>query len=593
MKPSNFHLGLLGCGLGLAFVCAGCAGGGGGGATAKDDYYALNLNSQNKIKRGKETYDTVIHKYDAIQTAESSFYGDNTLATESFQRFKDMVNTNLMIDPESLVASSGDLYNHNALQIWGKSDFVIQYDDDSRDTISAAEILLNNGSMNQDLVKSEKKIAKILSTLSAIENAENAASTLTPPPNEVKTVDVEDVNVAIDGTIKDYWDNGTQVSWDIGKTSMKGLFSLLPIGEEGLIAVVDLADSWMGFEDQNSQKLDIINRKLDNINRLLVGLYTNVDYLKHELEQMKFEIATGTMTDMWTELEKIRIRVMANLNTIQNQVDFNQKADYAETALLEINTDIQQYITFSIAYYKKYIELMKTLDANTYAKTTITIEMPWCYWSSYFPAGTITYEYKPFTIEKIVIANPESYLPFQTSKVEFLKILYLTSLKYNSYHYLNEQELNAVNSNFIHSYLALDGQYIDGLRADTLTAWSDWREYAKNSYTGFHATALAAYGNETYFKPEHQIISRWEYGAYPDPRPNKNPKLIINGGEKVFTLTKPVTDPAFLSDAQAIVKTYMEAKRFRLQEFAATLAALEIQMASYLDDEDFEAYKNN
>jgi len=87
------------------------------------------------------------------------------------------------------------------------------------------------------------------------------------------------------------------------------------------------------------------------------------------------------------------------------------------------------------------------------------------------------------------------------------------------------------------------------------------------------------------------IKEYWDDGAYPDPRENNNPKIII--GDKEFTLTKAVTDPTFLTDAQIIVRNYMEAKRYHLLEFAASMAALEIQMASYLDDEDFEDYKNN
>lgn len=558
---------------------------------SSDEYYSLNMSSLNKITRGKDIYDAVISKYQGIQSAETTYYEDDDLAAENFQRFKDMVNTNLMINPETLVDPSDDLYSHNCLRIWGSSDFVVQYEDGTRQTIPAADMLANDGKVNPDQIDSEKKIAKILSKLSAIEEAETAANALTPPRNAVITVDVEDVNAQVDDTIKSYWDNGGEVAWDIGKTIMKGAFSLLPIGEEGLLAVVDLADSWLGFEDETSQKLDIISSKLDNITNLLVGLYANVDYLKHELEQMQFEIASGAMTDMWTELEKVRIRVMANLNTILNQVDFDRKAGYAALASLDINTDIQQYITFSTRYYQKYIELAKTLAENDSAATTVRIEMPWCYWSSTFSTGAVTYEYKPFAIE-ILIDNPESYLPFQTSKVEFLKILYVTSLKYNSYLYLDEDDLNAVNSNFILSYLALDGQYLDGLRTGSIRAWSDWRRYAKGAYPAFHDTALAGYAAETYYRPEHQILSRWEYGAYPDPRPNSNPKLIING-DKAFILTKPVTDPDFLVDAQAIVKNYLEAKRYRLLEFAAALAALEIQMASYLDDEDFDFYRNH
>jgi len=582
-----------------AIAFSSCSGGGGGGSstnegeedTSTDEYYNLNLSSQNKITRGKDIYDAVTIKYTGILSAESIYYEDDNLAAENFQRFRDMVNTKLIINPESLISPSDDLYNHNSLQIWGESDLTVQYEDGTTETIPAAEILANDGGINPDYVNSEKKIAKILSKLSAIEDAVEAADALTPPLNEVITVDVEDVNVEVDGAIKEYWDNGAQVSWDVGKTIMKGLCSLLPIGEEGLLAVVDLFDSWMPFEDEDSQKLDIINSKLDNITNLLVGLYTNLDYLKQELEQMQFEIAENSMTDMWTELEKIRIRVMANLNTIQNQVDFDKKADYASIALLEINTDIQEYITFSIEYYKNYIELVKSLDDNEYAVTTVKLEMPWYYWSTTFSAGTLTEEYKPFTIE-IPIDNPETYLPFQTSKLKFLKVLYFTSLKYNSYMYLDEEDLNEVNSNFIHSYLALDGQYLDGLRNDMLTAWSDWRSDAKASYAAFYDTALAAYNAEIYSVSKSGDIARWNYGAYPDPSQNNNPKIIING-DKEFTLTKAVTDPAFLTDAQTIVRNYTEAKRYHLLEFAASMAALEIQMASYLDDEDFEDYKNH
>jgi len=287
---------------------------------------------------------------------------------------------------------------------------------------------------------------------------------------------------------------------------------------------------------------------------------------------------------------------MANLNTIKNQVDFDKKAFYATEASLQINVDIQQYILLSIEYYKRYIELVRAANGD-YATSKVTIEMPWCCDYTSFPDGKHTLDYKTYAINAIPMDNPEIYLPFQTSKLEFLKVLVFTSLKFNSYLYLDKKDLNEVNSNFIHSYLT---QYFVGLRDEMLTAWANWRADAGKAYPVFHDTALNAYTkvdgcncwDSTDWSAPHKNLVRWESTNYPDPRPNNNPKVIING-DKVFILAKPVTGTAFLVDAQTIVKNYMEARRYRLLEFAASLAAMEIQMASYLDDEDFAEYKNN
>jgi len=69
------------------------------------------------------------------------------------------------------------------------------------------------------------------------------------------------------------------------------------------------------------------------------------------------------------------------------------------------------------------------------------------------------------------------------------------------------------------------------------------------------------------------------------------PSLTFDTNDPV-ELVKSSSSSEFIDDAVAIVDAIYKAKTNKLLEFTASLAALEIQLAFYLDDEDYEAYKN-
>jgi len=99
------------------------------------------------------------------------------------------------------------------------------------------------------------------------------------------------------------------------------------------------------------------------------------------------------------------------------------------------------------------------------------------------------------------------------------------------------------------------------------------------------------------------IPDRWNHQPYFSSYPQTNgggSQSILNdfpyspsiqlGSNEVIEFTKPVNDVNFLNDAVSSIDLYYKSKTNKLQEFAASLAALEIQLALYLDDEDYKQY---
>lgn len=613
-------------------IVAGCGGGGTGdtGSTSDkgnnsttSDLVTLSMTYQNTITRGKDIFDTVMKKYQPV----IDFYGADTTV------FQDLVNTNLSVSADSLTSASTKLYNYDSLTLWEDIEFVVVYEDGTRESLPAADILTITGDNNPSWYNNGKKIVSYLVKLKvANEKRVEIAKNLLELSEKIKNIRV------LAGAATGLFDLSNNISQLTSLTNC-----MVNVGKYAGVAsaAFGLAQTF-GLFGSGPSADEIINMKLDHIIKLIEGIYTHLDYIENKLDYIEEVIVVKANKSINLDLKSIINTVNGRIQELNNVISLENKRATAMEFRNEINGILQNYIDYSMVDYSNFVVYQKNYSGDEdYQPHTIKINMPHRRIVNH--GGGIYYLRVESILTSFQISNSINLLPFSYEGLVYLKNLIMTRMNINSFIETDESSLNAYNSNSALTYLNNNSIYIAKLRNkinqiyENITEelntiknsingtssgiWTDadhWtvRDNYNDIYNLLITTQLQClqfYGGEY----NYRLPDSFNYTPWFSRRPTMTgwigdvdgngltrpyafinhdfpyaPSVTFNSGDPV-ELIKPSSNSLFLDDAVEIIDAVYKAKTNKLLEFAASLAALEVQMALYLDDEDYETYRNN
>ncbi len=620
---------------------------------ANGNYLKLNLPSRNSITRGGDIFETVMKKYQPVL----DFYGADS---EIFQK---MVNTSLLPDAENLTSSSENMFNNESLRTWGDTEFIIEYDDGSREAIPADEILTDNGSHNSGLHRDGKKISNCFVKKDAAEkykkNIINNIAAYTQKFNKYRMDMTNGSSIQVLHDVRNV-DNLNELCSSPATICKYNGYAGLSINT---VKINDTADS-----DQIESKTD--GMKTDYTSELIKGLYEQPEFIKDRLNQIKDTITNKAGKTTHLDLNSMMEKIYDKITTLDNVQSSYNKGYVALNLAMEIDEYIMKYRDNYEEDYSNFIDYQtKNTTDPEYMPLQVNIQVPHerHYESPSADGVRIECQLANFTMK-----NPNLELPFSFEALEYLKKIYITRLRINSYIETEDVNLNRYNSKTALAYLNTSDSYIGKLRneinqaykninqeltktknningpaAGTWTAanqWTikeTWSCYLRNMtgcmfsgnyipYSGYPpAFAVAGHGagdggigydlkivlddgsivSDGQSLNDRGIPDRWNYQPSFSSYPFGEPLLTQYGYDRIpvqhdypyapnvvfgtntpIEFTKPVNDVNFLDDAAASIDLYYKSKSNKLLEFAASLAALEIQLALYLDNEDYKQY---
>jgi len=586
------------------------------------DYVKLNLHSKNTIIRGKDIFNTVMKKYQPV----IDFYGEDS---EVFQK---LVNTNLLLDAEKLTSPDEKMFNYDSLKAWGDTEFIVEYEDGTKEKFPAIELLVITGERN--CIKNNKKIINIFVSQkeanSAIEKYLSCDMCLTNSSAEISSLSVELRNSSdLENNVKNfeqlkYFCNvpvaiGKTASYFVNAFNITQYVQIFPCGE------------------------DTENTKQDYTINLIKSLYTNMVNIEGKLNYIESVIVNKAHKQTFLDIRAITNIINSMIQEMDNIVSIENKKATVMTFRNEINSFIQNYIDSSRVDYDNFIEWQAYYEKDQeFIPFNVSINIP--HRRSYYDWDP-PYSKPPRRIEciltKFKMTNPISMLPFSYEGLEYLKRLIVTRLNINFFIETDDCNLNIYNSNIVFSYLNNDSIHIAGLRKEINAAFQQLKmeldnfqsgitgsseinksamtnllyltEFLANKYWIISSKPLADSGNmgnvdsfnhtpwfsslpDLTYRFNSQPIPSYNDGGMPDYVYVKvihdypySPSILFEASKSI-ELVKEVNDPAFLYDAAIVLEPLYKAKSNKLLEFAASLAALEIQLAMYLDDEDYEEY---
>jgi hypothetical protein len=607
-------------------IVAGCGGGGAGdtGSTSDkgnnsttSDLVTLSMTSQNTITRGKDIFDTVMKKYQPV----IDFYGADTTV------FQDLVNTNLSVSADSLTSASAKLYNYDSLTLWEDIEFVVVYEDGTRESLPAADILTITGENSSSWYNNGKKIVSFLVKLKAAnEKRVEIAKNLLELSEKIKNIRV------LAGAATGLFDLSNNISQLTSLTNC-----MVNVGKYAGVAsaAFGLAQTF-GLFGSGPSADEIINMKLDHIIKLIEGIYTHLDYIENKLDYIEEVIVVKANKSINLDLKSIINTVNGRIQELSNVISLENKRATAMEFRNEINGILQNYIDYSMVDYENFVEYQVNYSEDEdYQPHTVQINMPIRGFSGNSGGGRVE-----CILTSFKITNSINLLPFSYEGLEYLKNLIMTRMNINSFIETDESSLNAYNSNTALTYLNNNSIYIAKLRnkinqvyknvteeLDTIKnningtsdgSWTDADRWTvKDNYNDLYSllsitqlTCVNVGGGSGHYRlPDKFNYTPWfshrikGTGDLSDIIPNAIhsviyfdfpylPSLTFDSSDPI-ELVKPSSNSQFLDDAVEIIDAVYKAKTNKLLEFAASLAALEVQLALYLDDEDYETYRDN
>jgi len=540
-----------------------------------DGYVSLSISGKNTILKGKDIFDTVMKKYQPIM----DYYGDN------FEDFKALVNTNLLFESVDLVSPSAGLYNYDSMQAWGDTEFVVKYKDGTTETLPAAEILTISGSSNPEWFNNGKEVVNFFAKL---EDAEKTRTRMIDALNKCSDK-VGKINILA----------GLKTPLSTAVQELDSLSSLTTVlSEVGKFAgyfgaAFSLAES-IGLFGSGPSTDEIILKKLDHIITLIEGMYTHLEYIENRLTDIELVVINEANKDIQLELNSIINSINGLIQELKIWEDLEHKTSVAMQLSYVINGYLQNYIDYSTVDYGNYLEY-KIVQEKDPVLSPLIIQVL-CPWKKSWADSNwqIHQEFYDQAVINIAINNPEQYLPFSFEGLDYLKNLLWTRLNINSFIETDNESLNAANSNTVLTYLANNSTYIPKLRNQLINAYATLTVNLKNAQDYILNNA-----QDNYF--DRIIKYGLTNGGNYQPAFNDYPSIIL-GANTPIELAKGINiendnmsvrdDFSFLEDCNLLLDAFYKGKSVCLMEFAASLAALEIQLSENLDDEDYKTYKN-
>lgn len=610
-------------------IAAGCGGGGAGGTgstsdkgnnSTTSDLVTLSMTYQNTITRGKDIFNTVMKKYQSV----IDFYGADTTV------FQDLVNTNLSVSADSLTSASTKLYNYDSLTLWEDIEFVVVYEDGTRESLPAADILTITGDNNPSWYNNGKKIVSYLVKLKvANEKRVEIAKNLLELSEKIKNIRV------LAGAATGLFDLSNNISQLTSLTNC-----MVNVGKYAGVAsaAFGLAQTF-GLFGSGPSADEIINMKLDHIIKLIEGIYTHLDYIENKLDYIEEVIVVKANKSINLDLKSIINTVNGRIQELNNVISLENKRATAMEFRNEINGILQNYIDYSMVDYENFVEYQVNYSEDEdYQPHTIKINMPIRRLVNSGEGGRIE-----CILTSFQIINSNNLLPFSYEGLEYLKNLIMTRMNINSFIETDESSLNAYNSNTALTYLNNNSIYIAKLRnkinqvyeniseeldiiknninGSSPGTWTDAEHWTvRDNYIDLysylttihtHCGSFSLEAEEFYRLPDMFDYTPWfsnrlttsgNMGQACPAGCNAHfgvghdfpyaPSVTVDSSDPI-ELIKPSNNSQFLDDAVEIIDAVYKAKTNKLLEFAASLAALEVQLASYLDDADYETYRNN
>ncbi len=573
----------------------------------------LNRSYKNTITRGEEIFNTVMAKYQPV----IDFYGaDSTV-------FQDMVNTALS-SSDTFASAAEKMYCYDSLAKWEDAEFVVEFEDGSKETMTKEELEAQIKSNASEGAGNLKKISKILTPLKyankiteKIVNFSNwAQGGLNKPLTNISLVD----NFLHDGieALQPILDNKDQL--------MQVSNTLVTIGKcAGYIGVAINIGEALGLFDTGPSPDYIINQKLDYIIDMLDVMYDHLEYIEDKLDHIENVVVQQANQELQLNIQMLKNTINGKIQEINIATSIETKREIATALIGEINGYIENFIAGSTVDYTNYTNyLIAQSHDPEYSPLEVTINMPHERWV----VGRIECR-----LTRFYMTNPTSEMPFAFEAFDYLKSLILTRMSINSF--IEEGELlEQYNSNTALLYINNESIHLGKLRKRINEIYGGLKTELKTTieningnpsennsvkenhayiigevdrhfeWSGFHHTdwdiGPGEWGSEDVF--EH---TPW-FSSVPDVYCNEfdendwdrihsfpyDPNIQLGSNDPV-EFKKSMTDPAFLDDAVKTLDLWYKAKSNKLLEFAASLAALEVHLASHLSDEAYETYKGN
>jgi len=614
----------------LIFVFSGCSSGTTGQKGKKEDieegiknggYIRLNLHSQNTIVRGKNIFDAVMKKYQPV----IDFYGADS---EIFQK---VVNTNLLLDAEKITSPKENMFNYDALKIWGDTEFTVEFEDGTTEILRASETLTTGGDMNSgsECFQNRKKINII------VVKAEKAGEYRKKITDFLKDK-YEDLSKFSDKTEES--DRMEDILADITYLNSKDQKTLFKIFSKtgkyaGYLSMAFDAVKMAGIPDFSPGESDIqnkiLNMKLDHIIKLLGGVYTHLEFITNRLTEIQGTILSESNKQIHLDLVNIINTTKGKMDELNIASSLEAKIAIAQNLRTSINGFLQNYSDYSMTDYSNFVDYQNNYVKNdpNYLPLQITINAPH---RRHYTMHTPNYDRIECILADFPMINPNSLLPFTYEGLDFLKKLYVTRFNINSFNEADEDNLNETNSNAALLYLKNDSAYIGKLRSKVNEAYIILDHELKKTRNNINGPSTNTFGDYTVKDNLSYLIAltyrtlewptsqskpgpanfitpdKWNYIPWYSSNPfminifSSKCSLVTHDFPYLSSITfdtnatiefkKFSNDVTFLDDANTTIDVYYKAKSQKLLEFAASLAALEIQIAMYLDDDDYESY---
>lgn len=621
------------------------------------EYVKMSRSASNQITRGKNVFETVMKKYQPV----IDFYGADS---EVFQK---MVNSNLMMNSESLTSPSGRMFNYDAMALWEDSEIVVEYEDGTKEALLAAEMLTIDGGNNPDWYSNGKKVINYFVKL---QKADEIREKVQDKINLI-TDKFEQLGIIEDGTL-----TKLATAINIGEFSQIGGIcdALVKIGNYagGIGAAFSIVQT-LGIVDLGPSADEVMNMKLDYIIDLIKGMYTHLEFIETRLTQIEDVIQNQFNKEIALNIQSIMYTVDGKIEEISNLQSVENKKTAAMGFIDVINGHLATYISYSETDYANYCEWQSEHDKSNPDYLPIPVQINAPHQRNYTVTSPKDVKIE-CTLTSFDMTNPNLLIPFTYEGLEYFKNLVTTRMNINSF-VETETNLTEYNSNTSLTYLTSSDKYILHLRNKINAAYTMLKQELADTKNNINGPSTGVWTEDDHFtvkdnlnniitclnenlifryqKVEHSVdgtlvekdsrttgnfgsTDKWDYTPWFSYTPSFIPESTLNhyddcektDGKAVVTIGKssyydydyivlyyeyvthtfpyaptitfgtntPVeflkmmTDTTFLYDANSAIDAYYKAKTNRLLEFAASLAALEVQLALYLDDEDYAVY---